>query len=103
MNTDVAPLLEKMDFPILFVLGANDALIPSQLVKERVESILGNADHHDFTVEIFPEATHNLMMAPQDCLICIPDEALGPFLPLFAPGYLDAVSDWVTERVEIVD
>ena len=100
MDTDVAPLLERMDFPILFALGANDPLIPSELVKAQVGSILGSAGHDDFAVKIFPEATHNLMSSPTDCRICIPDKVIGPIRPWFASGYLDAVSDWVTQRVE---
>ncbi len=100
MDTDVAALLEQMDFPILFVLGANDPLIPGTLVKEQVGSILETVGHQDFSVEIFPEATHNLMVAPTDCGICMPDKPIGPFRPLFAPGYLDTVSDWVTQRVD---
>jgi pimeloyl-ACP methyl ester carboxylesterase len=101
--TDVAPLLEEMDFPILYVLGARDPLIPSPLVKAQVENILGNADHQDFMVMIFPEATHNVVTAgPADCVLCVPDEitGIGPIRPWFAPGYLAAVSDWVRQRVE---
>ena len=100
IDTDVAPLLQQMDFPILFVLGANDPLIPHLLVKARVENLLEAAGHEDFAVEIFPDATHNVMAAPTDCRLCLPDEVIGPFRPVFAPGYLDAVSDWVTQRVE---
>ncbi len=100
MDTDVTPLLEQMDFPILYVLGANDPLIPASRVKADVESILKAASHQDFAVEIFPDATHNIMVAPTDCRICLPDPVVGPFLPLFAPGYLNTVSDWVTQRVE---
>ena len=106
MDTDVAPLLEQMDFPILFVLGANDVLIPSELVETRVESILKDSDHADFAVEIFPEATHNVVaVAPADCGICVPDKitGIGPSRPWFASGYLDTVADWVTQRVETAD
>ena len=100
MDTDVAPLLAAMDFPILFVLGANDPLIPASSVKAQVESVLDQVGHQDFAVEIFPEATHNLISAPTDCRLCIPDQVIGPLLPWFASGYLDLVSDWVTQRVQ---
>ena len=106
IDTDVAPLLEQMEFPILFVLGDKDVKIPSRLVRIRVAGILGAVGHQDFAVKVFPEATHNIVRAaPAGCLVCVPDKitGIGPTLPWFAPGYLDTVSDWVTQRVETAD
>ncbi len=101
MNTDVAPLLRDMDFPILVVLGANDPKIPASLVKMRVESIFEPENRWDSTVWVFPDATHNIVSSPSNCgILCPPNvTGTGPVFPWFAAGYLEAVSDWVIRQV----
>lgn len=98
MKVDVEPLLAQADFPVLFLLGANDAIVPASAIERRVSDIEANGDS-SFTVEVFPDATHNLISAPTDCSICIED-GIGRIQPWrFAPGYLSAVSSWVNNSV----
>lgn len=95
------PIIEQLDIPMLFVDGENDVLVPGKLNAARISGVLQAAGHEDFTVKVFPDATHGLMAAPSPCSICIPTDNIGPILPWHIPGYWDTVSDWVAEHVAV--
>ncbi len=83
--------LECVTCPILAVFGGRDVLVPvpeSVAIFDRSLQKAGNADS---TIVVFPQANHRLLIA--DHHTSSPDQAP------FAPGYLDLMMQWTTQRV----
>jgi len=88
LDYDPLPALHAVAAPSLWIFGARDATVPTARCASVLESL--KAEHKDVTVRMFPNATHALWTAP----------AVQSFQwPGLAPGYVDAVKEWVSSRI----
>jgi pimeloyl-ACP methyl ester carboxylesterase len=84
MNYDPQIALRKLTVPVLFVFGDQDRLVPLQTSIDIIRRTLTESGHPNFTIKNFPGADHGIRL-----------ESRGQF----APGYLQAMSDWVHRKV----
>jgi hypothetical protein len=87
MNFDPALVWKAMKQPALLVFGAADASAPAQESIHLIERALQAGGNRDYTILMFPDADHGIQRQ---------DPATGQ--RAFAPGYLDAVADWILAR-----
>ena len=86
---------------LAFVCGGFMAIPAAQA--QTTGYVDGDVDVADWALQAAGQAlwhdleTCTILEAPRSC---IPDEVVGPTRPWFTSGYLDAVSDWVTQRIE---
>ena len=73
--------------PVLAIWGQNDSFVPPNQASQRLKKALSESSHSDFRIEVFPEASHFLTES---------DPASE-----FVPGYLEAITDWLGERVAL--
>jgi pimeloyl-ACP methyl ester carboxylesterase len=79
---DSGPSWEKVRCPVLAVYAGKDTSTgPPEPHVAVIRRGLGKANNTDLTVRVFPEADHSLRVGKD-----------------FAPGYLDAMTDWLGER-----
>ena len=80
---------ERVSVPVLAVWGADDALVPVETSKQRIESWLRPAGNKQTTTIVFPGAGHGLAVTP----------VRGVFdWPRLAPGFHDAMVKWIVNR-----
>ena len=65
MDFDPRPLWESTRIPVLAIFGAADKSTPTQESARRIEASLRKANNKDFTIKIFPQADHALLVAAQ--------------------------------------
>jgi len=87
MNYDPAITLRKLSVPALFLFGERDELVPVGKSVEIIRRVLTQTGHPDFTIRVFPEADHGIRVTAADGTTRL------------APGYLDAMRDWLRKRV----
>jgi pimeloyl-ACP methyl ester carboxylesterase len=81
---DPAPTLERISCPILAIFGEADTLVPVDLSVHAFESARKNVADRDITTLVFPGANHRIKLGDP---------------PEFAPGYLDAMTEWIWDRI----
>ena len=92
-----APTLEKVTCPVLMLFGELDLQVPPSQNREPMEKALEKGGNKDFKTMIFPKANHLFQSATTGS----PNEYAK--LPKeFVPGFLDAMKDWIGERVTVV-
>ena len=91
MEYDPMPALEKVKRPVLAIFGELDTLTPVTETIANYRKGLGKAGNKDVTIKIFPNADHALLVWPKPN-----DQAHWPVL---APGYLDAMTNWINKHV----
>ena len=92
-----APTLEKVTCPVLALFGALDLQVPPERNKGPIVNALQKGCNPDYTVEILPKANHQF----QEGKTGSPDEY--PNLKKeFVPGFLDLMTNWILERVDVV-
>jgi hypothetical protein len=75
-------------------LGPLDAQTPVAAVVPRLtEAVLGRKDS-DFTVSVFPRASHLMMEATR------PSDEEFPRLTRMVPGYYDLIVEWLQGRLQ---
>jgi dienelactone hydrolase len=94
INFDPVPAWRDYKGPVLGVFGELDAETPVAGVVPRFTSALLNRPGADFTVTVFPKASHLLMEATRPS-----DDELAN-LQRMVPGYYDFVSDWLASRLK---
>jgi hypothetical protein len=73
--------------PVLLLYGEADQRVPARESAARIAAVLLRSGNDDVTTRLFPGADHTLRLPP------------GPSgWPRSAPGYLTAITDWVTRR-----
>ena len=89
IDFDPVPVFEKLDIPVLFLLGASD---PETPVPETVSILerIRKEKNKDFTVKVFPDADHQIELPRQ-----VKNR------PRYAPGYLDTMIKWALEKVSV--
>ncbi|HKR62188.1 MAG TPA: alpha/beta fold hydrolase [Thermoanaerobaculia bacterium] len=80
--------------PVLGVFGELDAQTPVAQVVPRLTEALMSRKNTDFTITVFPKASHLLMEAT------MPSDAELENLQRFVPGAYDFISDWLWGRVK---
>ena len=86
---DPIPVLEKVDIPILWIYGEADKSVEPTMSIPKLERLI-KENKKDYKIVLFPEADHGLRIKP-------PANAPFPLRP-HAPGYLDAITDWIKKK-----
>jgi dipeptidyl aminopeptidase/acylaminoacyl peptidase len=81
---DPVPALENVTCPILAIFGENDTLVPVEKSVRVFESARATVPDRDITTLVFPGADHRIKLGDP---------------PDFAPGYLEAMTDWIWDRI----
>ena len=76
--------MEQVTCPILAIWGDLDIYVPVEDSISIYEEALTKAGNEDFTIKVFPGADHGLGVDGEH-----------------AEGYLDAMTDWLLERVNV--
>jgi uncharacterized protein len=94
---DPKPSLKNVKCPVLLLFGELDLQVPPHQNKEPMEKALKEGGNTNFKTIVFPKANHLFQSATNGS----PNEYAK--LPKeFVPGFLDEITKWVLERVEIV-
>jgi hypothetical protein len=93
---DPRPTLEAATIPVLALFGGLDAQVPLDQNRPAIEAALETAGNNDVTVEVFDDANHLFQSAVTGNITEYPtlDKA-------FVPGFLDAITSWLLERVNV--
>jgi len=81
---DPLPVLERLNAPLLAVLGENDKSVDARSTVAKLEALRRNRDKN-ITIKIYPGTDHTLLSTP------------GVF-GRYVPGYLDYIADWAASR-----
>ena len=82
---DPAPSLRKLTVPALWLFGADDRNVPTELCVERLQAL---EDGHDFHWAVL-QSPHTPFLLPTGLLASLPRS------PGFDPAFLPAVGDWL--------
>jgi len=97
MMYDPYNALTKVTCPVLILFGEKDMQVPPAQNEKPITDALTKGGNKDFMVKKFPDGNHLF----QKAITGNPSEYAT--LPMeFVPGFLDAMKDWITERVTIV-
>jgi fermentation-respiration switch protein FrsA (DUF1100 family) len=90
---DPAPILERVDVPVLALFGALDLQVPPAQNAEAVEAALRRGGNPDITVRVLPGLNHLFQTARTGA----PAE-YGGIDETMSPTVLELVSGWIIER-----
>ncbi len=96
MDYDPSADLEKITCPVLSVWGEFDLQVPAEDNRARMEEVFTETGHPDYTLEIVPHANHLFQETETGAFseyAALPKE--------FVPGFLDLITDWLVERLDI--
>jgi hypothetical protein len=90
-TADYAPLptLRQVKQPLLAIYGGLDSSVPPRASAAQIEATLQQANHHNYTIETFPTGNHGLELVSTASRFEVRREIS------LAPGYLEAMTDWV--------
>lgn len=91
-----APVWEKVDQPVLLVYGELDKEVPPALSARMITAALVRGGNERYTVRVFASANHAIQMSKEGGFMA---ELYKPGPRQFAPGYLEALTDWVRTRM----
>jgi pimeloyl-ACP methyl ester carboxylesterase len=97
LNYDPISVLEEVKCPVLMLFGGLDLQVPVNPNKNMMEDALRRGGNNNFTSKIFPKANHGFQSAKTGS----PAE-YGNLEKKFVPGFLEFMSDWVLQYVNIV-
>lgn len=93
------PLLERIRCPVLAVFGERNTLVDGKESAQVYATALRKAGNADVTVKMFPDADHALFLSQAGGMKELQQSFLKPAdQKVFAPGYLDLISEWVQRR-----
>lgn len=81
---------QQVKCPVLAVYGEADTSQPVPQIAARIEQSLKTGGNKNYAVKVFPGADHALLVWSK------PNEEAR--FPVLAKGYLEALTDWLTER-----
>ena len=93
MGYNPMPALEKVKCPVLAVFGELDSSTPVSETTANYRKGLRKAGNKDVTITVFPNADHALLVWPK-----ANDQIHWPVL---APGYLEAMTNWIKKHVAV--
>ncbi len=76
--------LEKVTCPLMLMLGGADLLVPLELNRKLYGEAMKKAGNRGFTLKVIPDAEHHFITGWSN--------------PRFAPGFLTALSGWISKR-----
>lgn len=79
--------LERVKCPVLAIFGAVDLLLPVDTSVSVFQQSLAKAENKDVTIKVFADAGHLIT---------------NPVTEQLAPGFLDFITDWLKQRVQIL-
>jgi pimeloyl-ACP methyl ester carboxylesterase len=98
---DPGPSWEKVRCPVLAIYGEKDTSLPAEKSLPIIRRGLEVAGNRDVTIRVFPGADHGLTTTvsggPKEARERSKARRPGD-VPDFAPGYLDLMTSWLTER-----
>jgi dipeptidyl aminopeptidase/acylaminoacyl peptidase len=97
LQFDPAPILVKVKCPVLLTFGELDLQVPAEWNKEAMVKALDRGGNKDFKARVFPKANHLYQAAKTGS----PNE-YGALPKEFVPGFLEFMSGWILERVDVV-
>jgi pimeloyl-ACP methyl ester carboxylesterase len=89
---------EQITVPVLALFGELDVQVDVSQNQPALEAALAHAGNDDVTMVIFPTANHLF----QDAKTGSPAE-YAALSPEFVPGFLETITDWLLERVDVRD
>lgn len=96
LSYNPAPTLEKVNCPVLMLFGGLDLQVPPAQNEKPMKDALKKAGNKDVTVKLFPKANHLF----QEAIKGSPSE-YATLKKEFLPGFLDYVSAWILQRVNL--
>ena len=93
LRYDPAPMLSRVQCPVLAVQGSEDVQVPAAANLPIVEKALTLHGNKEITVKEFPGLNHML----QHCQTCLPDE-YGEIRETVSPEVLQFVGEWILKR-----
>lgn len=93
LRYDPAPMLSRVQCPVLAVQGSEDLQVPAAANLPIVEKALTLHGNKAVTVKEFPGLNHML----QHCQTCLPDE-YGEIRETVSPEVLQFVGEWIMKR-----
>lgn len=93
LRYDPAPMLSRVQCPVLAVQGSEDVQVPAAANLPIVEKALTLHGNKEVTVKEFPGLNHML----QHCQTCLPDE-YGEIRETVSPEVLQFVGEWIMKR-----
>ena len=93
LRYDPAPMLSRVQCPVLAVQGSEDVQVPAAANLPIVEKALTLHGNKAVTVKEFPGLNHCL----QHCQTCLPDE-YGEIRETVSPEVLQFVGEWILKR-----
>ena len=97
IDYDPKPALEQVTCPALFLFGGLDTQVPADIDSTAIGDVLKRSGNNDYTLKTIPKANHGFQCAKTGS----PSEYMS-LEKKFFPGFLDMMSDWVLERVDVV-
>jgi pimeloyl-ACP methyl ester carboxylesterase len=98
---DPGPAWEKVRCPVLALYADKDTSLPAEYSLPVLRRGLAKAGNRDVTVRVFAGADHGMRPArtggPKEARERARSRRPGE-APAFVPGYLDAMTDWLTAR-----
>ena len=93
LRYDPAPMLSRVQCPVLAVQGSEDVQVPAAANLPIVEKALTLHGNKEVTVKEFPGLNHML----QHCQTCLPEE-YGEIRETVSPEVLQFVGEWILKR-----
>jgi len=85
---DPVPVLERLNAPLLAVLGENDKSVDARSTVAKLEA-LRRGRHKNITIKIYPGTDHTLLSAPR-------------IFGRYVRGYLDYVANWAAISIRSI-
>ncbi len=95
LSYDPAPMLQKVQVPVLVLFGGKDLQVPQQQNENPIVNALTKGGNQEFVVETYPNANHLF----QEAVTGSPSE-YGSLKKEFVPGFLDRITDWIKVKVQ---
>ena len=86
---DPLPALKNVTCPVLGVFGELDPYTDASAAARNMRDVLSAAGNKDFTVKIFPGASHSLAEMPSGARM--------------APGVFETLRSWLLARIQVTD
>jgi pimeloyl-ACP methyl ester carboxylesterase len=97
IDYDPEPALKHVMCPALFLFGELDTQVPLEVNRTAIGDVLKKSGNKDYTLKTIPKANHVFQIANTGS----PSE-YSNLEKKFAPGFLEFISDWLLEHIDIV-
>lgn len=95
LTHDPAPVLEKVDAPVLALFGGKDVQVVAATNEPAMKAALVKGGNKDATTKVFPDANHLFQAAQTGG-----PEEYASLPPEFDPAVLDTITGWIAEHTK---